>query len=34
MNRKTYQAKPNDVPREWVVVDLDGTGGAAWAVVH
>ena len=34
MNRKTYQAKPNEVPREWVVVDLDGKtlGRAATAI--
>jgi len=31
---KTYQAKPNEVPREWVVVDLDGKtlGRAATAI--
>lgn len=34
MNRKTYQAKPNEVPRDWVVVDLDGKtlGRAATAI--
>jgi large subunit ribosomal protein L13 len=36
MNRKTYQAKPNEVPREWVVVDLDGKtlGRAATAIAN
>jgi len=31
---KTYHAKPNEVPREWVVVDLDGKtlGRAACAI--
>jgi large subunit ribosomal protein L13 len=32
--KKTYQAKPNEVPREWVVVDLEGKtlGRAASAI--
>lgn len=31
---KTYSAKPNEVPRDWVVVDLDGKtlGRAATAI--
>lgn len=24
MNRRTYQAKPNEVAREWIVIDLEG----------
>jgi len=34
MNHKTYQAKPNEVPRQWVVVDLEGKtlGRAACAI--
>jgi len=34
MTQKTYQAKPNEVPREWVVVDLEGKtlGRAASAI--
>ena len=33
---KTFQAKPNEVPREWVVVDLDGVtlGRAATAIAR
>lgn len=36
MNRKTYQAKPNEVSRDWVVVDLDGKtlGRAATAIAN
>lgn len=33
---KTYQAKPGEVPREWVLVDLDGVtlGRAATAIAR
>ena len=33
---KTFQAKPNEVPREWVLVDLDGVtlGRAATAIAR
>jgi large subunit ribosomal protein L13 len=33
---KTYQAKPNEVPRDWVVVDLEGKtlGRAACAIAR
>jgi large subunit ribosomal protein L13 len=33
---KTYQAKPNEIPREWVVVDLEGKtlGRAACAIAN
>lgn len=36
MNTKTYQAKPNEVPRNWIVVDLDGKtlGRAATAIAR
>lgn len=36
MNTKTYQAKPNKVARNWVLVDLDGKtlGRAATAIAR
>lgn len=36
MKQKTYQAKPDEVPREWILVDLEGKtlGRAATAIAN